>query len=95
MLHHDAVYSPTLAQQGIIPGSKKPPSQKTIANQAQHLGYLENHRYEKFSQNDIEEVGDWGKGSKVSGKIAHQIVIFIPLRVVVSLLKELTNRNHA
>ncbi len=56
MLHHDAVYSPTLAQQGIMPGSKKPPSQKTIANQAQHLGYLENHRYEKFSQNDIEEV---------------------------------------
>ncbi len=56
MLHHDAVYSPTLAQQGILPGSKKPPSQKTIANQAQHLGYLESHRYEKFSQNDIEEV---------------------------------------
>ena len=55
MLHHDAVYNPTMPQQGMIPGSKKQ-SQKSIANQAQHLAYLENHKYEKFSQNEIEEV---------------------------------------
>ena len=54
MLHHDAVYNPTMSQQGIMPGSKKQ-SQKSIANQAQHLAYLENHKYEKFSQNEIEE----------------------------------------
>ena len=55
MLHYDSVYSPTLTQQGITPGSKKQ-SQKSIANQAQHLAYLENHKYQKYSQNEIEEV---------------------------------------
>lgn len=55
MLHHDAVYSPTLAQQGILPGKKKP-SQKAVVNQVQHLAYLEQHRYHDFEKEDIDGV---------------------------------------
>ena len=55
MLHHDAVYSPTLAQQGLVPGKKKQ-SQKAVANQAQHLAYLDQHPYDEFDKNDLDEV---------------------------------------
>ncbi|XP_067674317.1 cell division cycle 5-like protein [Haliotis asinina] len=56
MLHYDAVYSPTLAQLGITPGSKKPvPSQKSIVNQAQHLAFLEQHSYDTFSEEDLHD----------------------------------------
>ncbi len=90
MLHHDAVYSPTLAQQGIIPGSKKPPSQKTIANQAQHLGYLENHRYEKFSQNDIEEVGH----RRMRSKNCSSNCYLYSVNIVENLLKRMANKTR-
>ncbi|XP_071113531.1 cell division cycle 5-like protein [Haliotis cracherodii] len=56
MVHYDAVYSPTLAQLGITPGSKKPvPSQKGIVNQAQHLAFLEQHPYDNFSEEDLHD----------------------------------------
>ncbi|XP_013401217.1 cell division cycle 5-like protein [Lingula anatina] len=56
MLHHDAVYSPTDTQLGIIPGSKKAvPSQKTVVNQAQHLAYLEQNPYTEVDDHDLEQ----------------------------------------
>ncbi|XP_064612178.1 cell division cycle 5-like protein [Liolophura sinensis] len=59
MQRYDSVYSPTLAQMGIAPGSKKSqPSQKTVINQAQHLAYLEQHPYEKFTEDDLKEADE-------------------------------------
>ncbi|XP_013391100.1 cell division cycle 5-like protein [Lingula anatina] len=56
MLHHDAVYSPTDTQLGIIPGSKKAvPSQKTVVNQAHHLAYLEQNPYTEVDDRDLEQ----------------------------------------
>ncbi|KAL3882692.1 hypothetical protein ACJMK2_029005 [Sinanodonta woodiana] len=54
MLHYDAVYSPTPAQLGIVPGKKNLPSQKSVVNQAAHLAYLEQNPFEKISEDDIE-----------------------------------------
>lgn len=59
MQRYDAVYSPTLPQMGITPGSKKSqPSQKTVINQTQHLAYLEQHPYEKFTEEELKEVSN-------------------------------------
>ena len=55
MLHHDAVYSPTPGQQGLVPGSKKP-SQKAVVNQAAHLAFLESHKYDTYEEEEIAEV---------------------------------------
>lgn len=55
MLHYDAVYNPTLSQQGLSAG-KKAPSQKAVVNQAQHLAYLEQHHYKKYDEYDLEQV---------------------------------------
>ncbi|KAK7485137.1 hypothetical protein BaRGS_00023547 [Batillaria attramentaria] len=41
-------------QLGITPGSKKPPSQKGVVNQAQHLDYLEQNPYDKFDDDDLQ-----------------------------------------
>ena len=57
MLHYDAVYNPTLAQQGIQAG-KKTSTQKAVLNQAQHLAYLETHPYKKYDEYDLEQVRD-------------------------------------
>lgn len=55
MLHYDSVYSATPAQMGVPIGSKKKtPSSNAVLNQAQHLAYLEQQRYEKFEQSDLE-----------------------------------------
>ncbi|KAI0237412.1 Cell division cycle 5-like protein [Lamellibrachia satsuma] len=44
MLHHDAVYNPTLAQQGLVSTKKGvKPSQKASVTKAAHLAYLEQH----------------------------------------------------
>ena len=56
MLHYDAVYNPTLAQQGVVPGVKKPQAQKAVVNQATHISYLESHPYKKFDEYDLEQV---------------------------------------
>lgn len=53
MLHYDAVYSPTPGQLGVNPNSKKP-SQKGVANQAQHLAYLEQHPYASYTEDDLD-----------------------------------------
>jgi len=55
MLHYDAVYNPTLAQQGVVPGVKKPQAQKAVVNQATHISYLESHPYKKFDEYDLEQ----------------------------------------
>ncbi len=55
MQHHDAVYSPTLEQQGIQPG-KKDAQQKAVLNQAQHLAYLEQHPYADLSEQEMRQV---------------------------------------
>lgn len=55
MLHYDSVYNPTLAQQGVLPGTKKP-SQKAVVNQAAHLAFLEDHPYESYEDEDLQEV---------------------------------------
>lgn len=55
MLHFDAVHSPTLQQMGLAPGMKKPPGQKSIINQAQHLGYLEQHPFVKHKDEDLQK----------------------------------------
>lgn len=54
MMHHDAVYTPTPQQLGIPPGSKKPPSQKGVINQAQHLSYLEQNPYDQFDDEELQ-----------------------------------------
>ncbi|KAK7485200.1 hypothetical protein BaRGS_00023610 [Batillaria attramentaria] len=45
-------------QLGITPGSKKPPSQKGVVNQAQHLAYLEQNPYDKFDDDDLQAARD-------------------------------------
>ena len=57
MLHHDAVYSPTLCQQGLGGGKKK--EEKAIVNQAQHLAYLEKHAFEEVDEYQMELVSAW------------------------------------
>lgn len=57
MLHFDAVHSPTLQQMGLAPGMKKPPGQKSIINQAQHLAFLEQHPFVKHKDEDLQKVG--------------------------------------
>lgn len=44
-------------QMGLAPGMKKPPGQKSIINQAQHLGYLEQHPFVKHKDEDLQKVG--------------------------------------
>ena len=56
MMHYDALYSPTPQQLGITPGSKKPPSQKGVVNQAQHLAYLEQNPYAQFEDEELQQV---------------------------------------
>ena len=57
MLHYDAVYTPTPAQQGVTPGTKKPAaSQRAVLNQAQHLAYLESHPYHQVEQEELQAV---------------------------------------
>lgn len=58
MLHFDAVHSPTLQQMGLAPGMKKPPGQKSIINQAQHLAFLEQHPFVKHKDEDLQKVGN-------------------------------------
>ncbi|XP_064627229.1 cell division cycle 5-like protein [Lineus longissimus] len=53
MLHNDAVFSPTTAQQGLLPGVKKQASQKTIVNQAQHIAFLEQHPFEDMVDDEL------------------------------------------
>ncbi|PVD28210.1 hypothetical protein C0Q70_10797 [Pomacea canaliculata] len=55
MLHFDAVHSPTLQQMGLAPGMKKPPGQKSIINQAQHLAFLEQHPFVKHKDEDLQK----------------------------------------
>ena len=55
MMHYDAAYNPTEAQQGLQAG-KKQTSQKAIVTQAQHLAYLEHHTYEPVTQEELESV---------------------------------------
>ena len=55
MLHHDALYTPSPNQLGVVPGNKKQ-SQKGVINQAQHAAFLEEHPYEKVDEVDLEEV---------------------------------------
>ena len=57
MLHHDAVYSPTLAQQGMLPSARgKKQAQKAAQSQTQHVAYLEQHPYVEFQESEIDEV---------------------------------------
>lgn len=56
MMHYDALYSPTPQQLGITPGSKKPPSQKGVVNQAQHLAFLEQNPYAQFEDQELQQV---------------------------------------
>ena len=57
MLHHDYVYCPTDGQMGIAPGSKNTqPSQKSVANQAAHIAYLNKNPLETFTEEEIEMV---------------------------------------
>ena len=57
MLHHDYVYSPTDGQLGIATGSKNTqPSQKSVANQAAHIAFLNKHPLETVTEEEIEMV---------------------------------------
>jgi len=56
MLHYDAVYNPTTAQQGNPPlGVKKPPGQKGVNNEPLHKAFLEKHPYKKYDEYDLEQ----------------------------------------
>lgn len=55
MLHHDAVYNPTLNQQGLAPG-KKQPNQRSVVNQAQHLSYLEQFPCHQCDEKEMSKV---------------------------------------
>lgn len=52
MLHYDAAYTPTLSQLGVVPGKK---GQKGAMNQAQHLAFLEQHKYDNYTEDEINE----------------------------------------
>lgn len=54
MQHFDAVHTPTPGQLGMGPGKK---NQKNVTSQAQHLSYLQQHPYDKFTEDDLEQVG--------------------------------------
>lgn len=54
MQHFDAVHTPTPWQLGMGPGKK---NQKNVTSQAQHLSYLQQHPYDKFTEDDLEQVG--------------------------------------
>ena len=57
MLHHDAVYNPTLAQQGLVSTKKGvKPSQKASVTKATHLAYLEQHPLQPVDPELIEKV---------------------------------------
>ena len=59
MMHHDFVYSPTEMQEtsgGGVAGKKNQSNQKSVLNQAQHLAYLEQHPYEAYEDDDLQEV---------------------------------------
>lgn len=56
MMHYDALYSPTPQQMGITPGSKKPPQQKAVLNQAAHVSFLEQNPYVKYEDDDLVKV---------------------------------------
>lgn len=53
MQHFDAVHTPTPGQLGMGPGKK---NQKNVTS-AQHLSYLQQHPYDKFTEDDLEQVG--------------------------------------
>lgn len=55
MMHYDALYTPTLQQMGITPGTKKPQGQKGALNQEKHIAYLEEHPYVKYDDDDIQQ----------------------------------------
>lgn len=52
MQHFDAVHTPTPGQLGMGPGKK---NQKNVTSQAQHLSYLQQHPYDKFTEDDLEQ----------------------------------------
>ncbi|KAK3089147.1 hypothetical protein FSP39_001265 [Pinctada imbricata] len=52
MEHYDAVYSPTPGQLGAVPGKK---GQKSVATQAQHLSYIQQHPYNKYTEEELEQ----------------------------------------
>jgi hypothetical protein len=56
MMHYDAAYSPTEAQQGLQAGKKSQTNQKSIVTQAQHLAYLEHYPHEPVTQEEMESV---------------------------------------
>ena len=62
MLHHDAVFCPTEAQQ-----TSKSSSQKSVANQSAHLAYLDKNPYTEVDADDL---------GKVQGLCALKIILF-------------------
>ena len=57
MLHNDAVYNPTLAQQGLAASKKgAKPSQRAVVTKAAHLAYLEQHPLLPSDPERIEKV---------------------------------------
>ena len=58
MMHHDALYSPTVAQQGVTSGAAKrrQAQHKAVVNQAQHIAFLEEHPYKEYEQDEIKQV---------------------------------------
>lgn len=53
MQHFDAVHTPTPAQMGMVPVKK---NQKNVTTQAQHLSYLQQHPYDKLTEEELEQV---------------------------------------
>lgn len=53
MQHYDAVHSPTPGQLGMGAGKKNP---KNVTSQAQHLSFLQQHPYDKYTEDDLEQV---------------------------------------
>jgi hypothetical protein len=59
MQHYDAVHTPTPAQMGMVAGKK---NQKNVTTQAQHLAYLQQHPYEKLTEEEVDQVHTVRKG---------------------------------
>uniref|UniRef100_T1J4B6 Exosome complex component 10 homolog n=1 Tax=Strigamia maritima TaxID=126957 RepID=T1J4B6_STRMM len=53
MLHYDTVNNPSSSQMGMTITSEKIES-TGIVNQAQHVAYLEQHQYERFTESELE-----------------------------------------
>jgi len=60
MLHHDAYYNPTAAQQSTgSDGSKgQSSSGKNVLNEEKHLQYMQKNRYEEFNEDQMEQARD-------------------------------------